>query len=42
MASNPKLSYIAFKEIYGDLGVTHWVKYNWLNVHYTPIGPDIN
>ena len=31
------LSYSEFKAIYGDLGVTEWVKYNWLaNYHIGP------
>lgn len=31
------LSYSEFKAIYGDLGVTEWVKYNWLSTYH--IGP---
>lgn len=35
--ANIHLSYEEFKAIYGDLGLTEWVKYNWLS-DYTP-GP---
>lgn len=28
--ANKHLSYKQFKDIFGDLGLTKWVKFNWL------------
>ena len=32
--SKVHLSYEDFKATYGDLGLTYWMKFNWLNMDY--------
>ena len=40
MAQITHLSYSQFAGIYGDLGVTEWVKYNWLADYWKELTPD--
>lgn len=38
--ANKHLSYIEFKALFGDIGLTEWVKYNWLNNYYPDLHKD--